>query len=79
MPQQPRWEIVEQPGNVPAPGRAQGDGTEAGDAHAATHGCQQEQYLRAREVLQVHLESDREHTEEKPRSTDYCESAAIQK
>lgn len=38
MPQQPRWEIVEQAGNVPAAGRAQGDVTEAGDAHGATHG-----------------------------------------
>lgn len=79
MPQQPRWEMVEQPGNVPAAGRAQGDVTEPGDAHAATRGCEQERYLRAGEVLQVHLESDRQHTGEKPRSTDYFESAAIQK
>lgn len=79
MPQQPHWESVEQPGNVLAPGRAQGEVTEGGDAHAATHGCQQGRYSRAREVLQVHLESNRQHTAEKPRPTDYCESAAIQK
>lgn len=76
MPQQPHWEMVEQPGNVPAPGRAQGDVTEAGDARAAAHGCQQEQYLRAREVLQVHLENNRQYRNPDPGIT---VSAATQK
>lgn len=54
----------------PCSRQSSGDVTEAGDAHAATHGCEQERHLRAREVLQVHLESKRQHRAEKHRPLD---------